>query len=340
MSSRDGKHGGGNEHASDGVPRRRLSLLAVVAFVLGAAYPVVAGIVYRLVDSIDLWTDATGITLLGVIALGVLSIVWVKIRRKRLKGESLPLAGILIAVLWMLFLPTINASKKEARQMRCRSNLRRIGTALQMYAEANGGWGPMIEPEARRIANAACLPAGCLVTFKDADGRYKATGLGLLYTGGYFGQKGHGALYCPSTHGSEKDWVRAFTQDNNETLWRNRMPGRTDGDGVGELPGSSDVMVCSYILRYNTENQWGAFRLADTPVKAIVSDLVFFADPGTVNNHKDVHNLLFSDGSVKTSSDIQGQIIEACRGARTDEIDKVLDKVVFGDLFDPVYHQD
>ena len=134
--------------------------------------------------------------------------------------------------------------------------------------------------------------------------------------------------------------MRAFTQDNNEAFWKNRLPGRTDGDGVGELPGITDVIVCGHILRHNTENQWGAFRLADTSDKAIVSDLVFFKDPGTVNNHKDVHNLLFGDGSVKTSLQIQGQIIEACRGVKTDEIEKVLDKVVFGEMFDPMYQQD
>lgn len=181
MRSGDGKHEGENAHDPDGVPRRRLSFLAIVAFVLGVVGPAVGSCLGRLFDDVLAWAYLGAFLGLVVSAVALVRLLLSGGMLKKNESITLAAAGFISALIWAAALPMQpSRSKGEGQRVACRSNLRQIGTALQMYAEANGGWTPAIEPEARRIANAAGLPAGCVVTFKEADGRYKATGLGLL----------------------------------------------------------------------------------------------------------------------------------------------------------------
>lgn len=50
----------------------------------------------------------------------------------------------IIALLIGILLPTLSAARKTGEQALCMSNLRQIGTACTMYADANDGWSPAL----------------------------------------------------------------------------------------------------------------------------------------------------------------------------------------------------
>jgi len=220
-----------------------------------------------------------------------------------------------------------------------------------MYSVDNDGWTPAMEPGAVREANAAGVPGGSVVAFRERDGTWKATGLGLLIAGGYLAANENVRrfdrepfadppwCYCPVTKGSSQEWVRAFTVDRDEAFWRTRKPAASDGDGLGELPWNPDVMVCSYTLRFNTENAWGSSRL-EGPGRALVSDLVFFGEKGAVGNHAGYYDVLFNDGSQRTFRDENDVVADVCRGVNAEEIEETVDRAIFGELFDPLFQDD
>lgn len=232
----------------------------------------------------------------------------------------------------------------------CRSTLRMMGIAMHMYAQDNDGWTPAIQPVAMEAANEAGVPGGCVVAFGDKEGKWRASGLGLLIEGGVLAANERVVrvdreplidppwCYCPLTHGTDQRWVNAFTVDRDEVFWRTGKPGPSDGDGVGELPGNPAVMVCSYTLRPNTENARGSFRLDDFAGHAVASDLLFFGESGAVENHAGAYNVLFSDGSQRQFVDKDGRIAAACRGVKAEEIDETVERI-FGELFDPLYRE-
>jgi len=239
------------------------------------------------------------------------------------------------------------AARDAGRATACRVGLRQLGWALQMYAQDNGGWGPTIAAEAKRIANDSGVPAGSVLTFVNEQGKSSSTGLGRLFWGGYLSggagwrieDQGVGKelLYCDGVRGSDKTWVDAFSCDMNDRALVTRRLGPADGDGVGELPGNPDVMLSSYVLRYRTDNEWGATYLEDPKVTAIICDLFFFGEPGAVRSHKKgVRNILFTDGNVRVFEDKDGRVARVCKDVGEEEIEEVLDRTIFGEHFDPM----
>src|SRR5687768_18333012 len=55
--------------------------------------------------------------------------------------ELLIVCGIL-GYLIALFMPVLSAARQSALKTQCSSNLRQIGVAIQLYADANRGWIP------------------------------------------------------------------------------------------------------------------------------------------------------------------------------------------------------
>ena len=78
---------------------------------------------------------------------GVFSLTWWRPLRKRKAGgftliELLVVIGIIVLLL-ALATPYIALARSRARTMRCRTNLRALGTALSQYASANRGHFPV-----------------------------------------------------------------------------------------------------------------------------------------------------------------------------------------------------
>lgn len=272
--------------------------------------------------------------------------------RRTPRGTLRIVVGIAIIVAIGLFV--VDAARKIAKEeleTECRGNLRQIGKAFGLYAQDNGGWTPAIEPEARRIANAAGLAAGSVLTFRDRDGQYKASGLGLLVAGGYLPEGRFDLLHCPGLHGENERWIDAFTMDSDESFWKTGKPGSTDGDGVGELPGRSDVMLCNYTLRCRNpekaDETWGAALLEHFMLdEACVSDLLFLGNLGAVQNHENIWNVsypedrFYSSRSVKSFWDGSFALRKACMHVPPEEIENVVDQQIFGNLFAPFVHYD
>ena len=138
---------------------------------------------------------------------------------------------VIIALLVGLLLPALGRAREEARKTQCRSNLRQIGLAITMYSTDNASYTPStygIWADAslgkHRVDNgygdgmgkwflqwhliprvkSLEYPGGPYddlvidCTYPDAPGSAIASGLGLLFAGGYLTQKGAAVLNCPS----------------------------------------------------------------------------------------------------------------------------------------------
>ena len=287
------------------------------------------------------------LTGIPAIICGIIAISSITANPQTRKGMGMAIAGLIIGILGtvvvtfallmvaMLF-PALGRARGQARKTQCRSHLRGIGLAITMYANDSGGWSPSIAPEARKLANAAGVPGGCVVAYEDSQGAWHATGLGLLYQGGYVRHKGPEKLFSPSIDGDDRAWVDAFTLDEDDSFWAMGTPGPPNGDGVGELPGNPRVMLTNYVLRCNTENPWGSVKLSSSFGDAIVSSIVPVVPGGVASHGEDSYNVLFTDGSVKVFSDASQIVRDTCAAAG-DDIEKVLDKDVFGTYFDALH---
>ncbi|MFH0963597.1 MAG: type II secretion system protein [Planctomycetota bacterium] len=145
---------------------------------------------------------------------------------------------VIIALLVGLLLPALGRAREEARKTQCRSNLRQIGLALNMYTTDNKGWTPpgygqwvgtynhsTVNENGwtcgadRRVCqlymtNKTAYTGGATYEadvqgtalprwftdplFSPGAGGGIPTGLGVLFSGGYLTQKGAAVLDCPS----------------------------------------------------------------------------------------------------------------------------------------------
>ena len=216
---------------------------------------------------------------------------------------------VVIALLVGLLLPAVGRAREEGRKAQCRSNLRQVGLAMNMYCNDNRGYTPAaygwrcVDNEGVKICNSASghnidryavqfylwpkadwsysdnPPAGHsawegqgsatvpgwddrwdLVGARysaDGGGGGWASGLGLLFSGGYLTQQGGSVLNCPSrtlpehtekgfllsgawTSTAQADYYtdrmnQSISVDNDEPFWT--TSGRaawTDGDRIGQ----------------------------------------------------------------------------------------------------------
>ena len=142
---------------------------------------------------------------------------------------------VIIALLVGLLLPALGRAREEARKTQCRSNLRQVGLAMNIYANDNKGWttpayGMWVGPHNHMTVNSNLNTEGgdvvCPQMYLVRKTRYLdgsgndwgsldyttptpswpsgpggggiPSSLGLLYAGGYLTQQGASVLDCPS----------------------------------------------------------------------------------------------------------------------------------------------
>jgi len=148
---------------------------------------------------------------------------------------------VIIALLIGLLLPALSRAKEEARKTQCRSNLRQIGLAIEMYCNDNGGWTPMLAGMHWLNNDDAYISVGgthtpwpwdvnagsfnplyfgsfdnhtdismnTVTTARPQPWHISAArpaapiGLGLLWSSGYMTHKGAQIFYCPSNNSDQ-----------------------------------------------------------------------------------------------------------------------------------------
>jgi len=196
--------------------------------------------------------------------------------RKAFTLIELLVVMVIIALLVGLLLPALARAKEEARKTQCRSNLRQIGLAVEMYTNDNGGWTPTYEGSmwyrSGAVKTAYDSIYGDHATDDDLPGQLWGNvgttggsnamltakmqawqtsamspsmpiGLGKLYGSGYLTNKGAQMLYCPSNNSSrwakETRKSRLVTYDSDEPFWTSHgSTTRGDDDAIGD-PGAA-----------------------------------------------------------------------------------------------------
>ena len=102
-------------------------------------------------------------------------------RRRAFTLVELLAVMAIISVLAALLLPAIARSRAEARVLRCKSNLKQIGYAIQMYGQYFDGWMPVDGDSAGPAAGQVSTSLVWNSVTPYADGTTKhLLGLGLL----------------------------------------------------------------------------------------------------------------------------------------------------------------
>jgi len=191
-------------------------------------------------------------------------------RRKGFTLIELLVVMVIIALLVGLLLPALARAKEEARKTQCRSNLRQIGLAYQMYANDNGGYWPawggtQREDDSKPIDQIkfwgvipkyqqylAYVTIGEPQPWNVSVTRpARPIGLGLLGSGGYLTSKGAQILYCPSNNSSiraqENKRDLYIQYDKDEPFWTSKGTVlRSNNNGLGDGRGAQGTQWHMY----------------------------------------------------------------------------------------------
>ena len=197
--------------------------------------------------------------------------------------ELLVVIGI-IAVLVALLFPMLNRSREHSRRAVCLSNLRQLGLAFNLYANAFREQIPLGEMKGI-TASAGEYQWNYNIYFVDAT-RAFSTQMGVLLQSNFLDAPR--TFYCPSETNAQ--WM--FQTPENPFPVKVPTPspiGTHTRIGYGTRPGWSWVV----------DGRWPKpmARISKMKSQAIAADLVC-APAYVLNRHKDGINVLYGDGSA------------------------------------------
>jgi prepilin-type N-terminal cleavage/methylation domain-containing protein/prepilin-type processing-associated H-X9-DG protein len=236
----------------------------------------------------------------------------VRKRRAFTLVELLVVIGI-IAVLVALLLPSLNRAREQARRTNCLSNLRQIGAAILMYAQANEGETvPLYYPynvPGKKVGIDATSSFGPVAGFVAPPGGPSACGAALLIANGL---QGNGANYlgtndvffCPNDEYRRpfRDPVSGWgpyiqtslgTQ-NSQSYWHWYLPERYWNRTTGAIQYNVITTANSRVnAKFAAQKMlWTDQYIPTPPAGNTITDLF-------KNFHKDGMNVLYLDGHAK-----------------------------------------
>jgi type II secretory pathway pseudopilin PulG len=240
--------------------------------------------------------------------------------------ELLVVIGI-IALLISILLPSLTKAREAAMRTQCLSNLRQIGTLLNMYAIANHGQVPLGASggggngtpiaEANNYFLTRTTPAAN--ADQDPPRRMRYVGLGLLIKARLANDSPDGGslrfLFCPSM---ENDVWHGFSAINNrypvsENQVRNSYSLRASSSNIDPTPGSQATDVVAWGVGSSpgpfaplkvvngqvVANQTGSmFRLHKLKNRAIAADVIS-SITRIIPAHRKGFNVLYANGGAQ-----------------------------------------
>jgi len=233
--------------------------------------------------------------------------------------ELLVVIGI-IAVLVGILLPALSRARESANRTQCLSNLRQIGTYLNMYANQFGQKVPL--GYCQRETDSAAGRAKQLnyhITIKSSKPQaglgVRYVGLCLLFPAGIVKEASGKIFYCPTFDGDVNHSYNALSnpwlpQTNDVRTTYSCRPGDTPDDadsstdnsvcwlgGAGsavESGGAKPFQPVKFLPAGGVANM---MKLSALKNKAVVSD-INSSDTRSVTSHKKGFNVLYASGGA------------------------------------------